>query len=222
MTEKTKNILSLNHTEAMDFFLKSEQYHGFELPEYFVFDDLLQNVKNAIGETPYEECLQEDMSPAQLPDVNLDILLNKDGRYAVRPIILANPFLYYFLVREICNEQSWARYAQNNPLTCPNLENISMIHYDDKLYAFGGKATTGEGEVAPFERFYCSIDNGLTWDPVSRSVTFPEDGSFRAFYESSHGNYSCTVDSEHFIWIIWENGALSRGRINRLGFAPKW
>lgn len=107
MTEKTKNILSLNHTGAMDFFLKSEQYHGFELPEYFVFDDLLQNVKNAIGETPYEECLQEDMSPAQLPDVNLDILLNKDGRYAVRPIILANPFLYYFLVREICNEQSW-------------------------------------------------------------------------------------------------------------------
>ncbi len=107
MTEKTKNILSLNHTEAMDFFLKSEQYHGFELPEYFVFDDLLQNVKNAIGETPYEECLQEGMSPAQLPDVNLDILLNKDGRYAVRPIILANPFLYYFLVREICNEQSW-------------------------------------------------------------------------------------------------------------------
>lgn len=107
MTEKTKNILSLIHTEAMDFFLKSEQYHGFELPEYFVFDDLLQNVKNAIGETPYEECLQEGMSPEQLPDVNLDILLNKDGRYAVRPIILANPFLYYFLVREICNEQSW-------------------------------------------------------------------------------------------------------------------
>lgn len=107
MTEKTKNILSLNHTEAMDFFLKSEQYHGFELPEYFVFDDLLQNVKNAVGKTPYEECLQEGMSPELLSDVNLDILLNKDGRYAVRPIILANPFLYYFLVRDICNEQSW-------------------------------------------------------------------------------------------------------------------
>ena len=107
MTEKTKNILSLNYTEAMDFFLKSEQYHGFELPEYFVFNDLLQNVKNAVGKTPYEECLQEGMSPELLSDVNLDILLNKDGRYAVRPIILANPFLYYFLVREICNEQSW-------------------------------------------------------------------------------------------------------------------
>lgn len=104
---KTKNILSLNSKEAMNFFLKSEQYHGFELPEYFVFDELLQTVKDTIGDTPYEECLQKDVSPEKLPDVNLDILLNKDGRYAVRPIMLANPFLYYFIVREICNEQSW-------------------------------------------------------------------------------------------------------------------
>ena len=107
MEEKTKNILSLNHKEAMDFFLKSEQYHGFELPEYFVFDELLQNVKEAVGDKPYEECLQEGLSPENLSGVNLDILLNKDGRYAVRPIILANPFLYCLLVREICNEKSW-------------------------------------------------------------------------------------------------------------------
>lgn len=76
-------------------------------PEYFVFDELLQKVKDTIGNIPYEECLQKDVSPEQLSDINLDILLNKDGRYAVRPIILANPFLYYFLVREITNEKSW-------------------------------------------------------------------------------------------------------------------
>ena len=40
--------------------------------------------------------------------MNLDILLNKDGRYAVRPIMIANPFLYYFLVREVCNKDNWA------------------------------------------------------------------------------------------------------------------
>ena len=108
----TKNILSLNHTEAMNFFLKSEQYHGFELPEYFVFDELLQNVRNAVDDTPFEKCLKKGVSPELLPGVNLDILLNKDGRYAVRPIILANPFLYYFLVREICNEQSWTVVKQ--------------------------------------------------------------------------------------------------------------
>lgn len=107
MIHKPKNILSLDSKEAMDFFLKSEQYHGFELPEYFEFDELLKKVKDTIGCIPYEECLQKDVSPEQFSDVNLDILLNKDGRYAVRPIILANPFLYYFLVREITNKQSW-------------------------------------------------------------------------------------------------------------------
>ena len=107
MAYETKNVLSLNSKDAMDFFLKSEQYHGFELPEYFVFDELLQNVKRIVEDTPYEECLQNGISPENLSNVNLDILLNKDGHYAVRPIVLANPFLYYFLVREICNESSW-------------------------------------------------------------------------------------------------------------------
>lgn len=107
MAYETKNVLSLDSKDAMDFFLKSEQYHGFELPEYFVFDELLQNVKRIVEDTPYEECLQNGISPENLSNVNLDILLNKDGHYAVRPIVLANPFLYYFLVREICNEQSW-------------------------------------------------------------------------------------------------------------------
>lgn len=102
-----KNILSLDSKEALNFFLKSGQYHGFELPEYFVFDELLQSIKETIGDMSYEDCLQEGIRPEHLPNVNLDILLNKDGRYAVRPVILANPFLYYFLVREVCCEQSW-------------------------------------------------------------------------------------------------------------------
>ena len=106
MSTKTKNILSLNHEEALDFFMKSEQFHGFELPEYFDFDVVLNHVKKTIGDKPYEECLT-DMSPDNIPDVNLDILLNKDGHYAVRPLILANPFLYYFLAREMCCPSGW-------------------------------------------------------------------------------------------------------------------
>lgn len=41
MANTTKNILSLNHEEMLDFFMKSEQAHDFELPEYFTFDDVL-------------------------------------------------------------------------------------------------------------------------------------------------------------------------------------
>ena len=107
MNKAARNILTLNHDEAMDFFMKSEQYHGFELPEYFSFDEVLKYVREKVRTIPYEECLKKGVSPDSLSDVNLDILLNKDGRYAVRPIILANPFLYYFLVREVCCESNW-------------------------------------------------------------------------------------------------------------------
>ena len=41
----TKNILTLESQEAMDFFMKSEQYHGFELPENFTFDKVLKHVR---------------------------------------------------------------------------------------------------------------------------------------------------------------------------------
>ena len=108
MNKKVQNVLSLTSDEALNFFMKSEQYHGFELPEYFVFDNVLRYVKDIVGDTPYEDCVKPNKLPDDLADVNFDILLNKDGRYAVRPIVLANPFLYYFLVREVCNEEGWA------------------------------------------------------------------------------------------------------------------
>ncbi len=108
MNKKVQNVLSLTSDEALNFFMKSEQYHGFELPEYFVFDNVLQYVKDIVGDLAYEDCVMPNKLPDDLADVNFDILLNKDGRYAVRPIVLANPFLYYFLVREVCNEEGWA------------------------------------------------------------------------------------------------------------------
>ena len=33
MAKTAKNILTLNHEEVMDFFMKSDQCHEFELPE---------------------------------------------------------------------------------------------------------------------------------------------------------------------------------------------
>lgn len=84
MTNETKNVLSLESKDAMDFFLKSEQYHGFELPEYFVFDELLQNVKNAIGDIPYEECIHDETSPENLSDVNLDYSIKTGAMQFVR------------------------------------------------------------------------------------------------------------------------------------------
>lgn len=120
-------------------------------------------------------------------------------------------------------DKQWEARMQNLPL--PNLENVSMIYYDGKLYAFGGACS--KPQVEAFSQFYYSIDNGLCWRPATTCMAFPDD--FSNLYAAHHGNYSCAVTPKlenvtskgNFIWIVWENGDISRGRINRLGFNPK-
>lgn len=122
------------------------------------------------------------------------------------------------------NDNKWEIRMQNLPL--PNLENVTMIYYDGKFYAFGGGyAKKG---IKPFSQFYCSTDNGLCWRPVTECMAFPKE--FGTLYTTHRGNYSCAVTPKlengtsrgNFIWIVWEDGSISRGRINRLGFTPKW
>lgn len=122
------------------------------------------------------------------------------------------------------SDNKWETRMQNLPL--PNLKNVTMIYYDEKLYAFGGESV--KPEVKPFSQFYCSTDNGLCWRPVTECMAFPAE--FSELYTAHNKNYSCAVtpklESEtsrgNFIWIVWEDGSICRGRINRLGFTPKW
>ena len=118
---------------------------------------------------------------------------------------------------QIDNEHEWvAMTYENNKELCPKFENPSIIHYNNKLYAFGGPAIDGT-ELHAFEQFYSSKDNGISWEPVTKVLAFPED--FKTAYEQAEGNYSCVVDNDKFIWIMWsKTGEVWRGRINKLGF----
>lgn len=99
---------------------------------------------------------------------------------------------------------------------CPKLENATLLRYDNKLYTFGGKGQDGEA-LTPFGRVYESVDNGITWAPITEQVMFPE--TFGDLYEQAEGEYSCVVDDEQRIWLMWSRtGEVWRGRINRLGF----
>lgn len=102
----TTFITALSSDEAVDFLMQSAQYHNFELPEYFDFNHVLDFVRKTIADKPYDDCIG-NVKAQDVDDVNLDMLLNKDGKYAVRPITLCNPFMYYFLVREICGKKNW-------------------------------------------------------------------------------------------------------------------
>lgn len=120
--EMKKLLTECTAAEAFDFLMADEQYHGFELPVYFNFNPVLRFVRDTVGDKSYEECLG-GQRPDNLDAVNLEFLLNKDGRYGVRPLTLTNPYLYYFLVRELCSESRWERIQQC--FSCFNVPHIA-------------------------------------------------------------------------------------------------
>ena len=60
MMKDGKYITSLNSEEALDFIMQSDQFHNFELPEYFDFTTVLQHVRSKVGELSYDECIAVD------------------------------------------------------------------------------------------------------------------------------------------------------------------
>ena len=134
-----------------------------------------------------------------------------------------------FAANRLSSENNWVAYdyAQADTFYCPNITDGTMIYYDKKLCAFGGfiNSLPHKEYRHPFSTIFISSDYGLSWEPAVRYIRFPES-SFAEKYEEGEAlgenSYSCAVDENHFIWIIWHNGYMSRGRINRLGFLPKW
>lgn len=104
--KKTKTILDLSAGEALDFLMQNDRYVTTEMPEYLNFDPVLAFAREHIGDTPIDKCVNK-VNPEDMADANYDIMLNKDGRYAVRVLSLSNPFLYYMLAREICAPEHW-------------------------------------------------------------------------------------------------------------------
>jgi len=95
---------------------------------------------------------------------------------------------------------------------CPKTSNMSIIYYNSKFYAFGGKGDTG------FNTFYAS-EEGRIWKEVEEKVCFPTSFAGR-------GEYSYVIDSNNFIWLIWsktaqKNDEIWKGRINSLGFTAQ-
>ena len=118
---------------------------------------------------------------------------------------------------QLGSENEWTPLTyDNNSYGCPKLENASIVRYNDKLYTFGG---SGEYHcnISPFNNFFESTDNGISWQAVTKKVMFPKE--FTHLYNEANGNYSCVIDNKQYIWIVWgQTGEVWRGRINKMGF----
>lgn len=105
--KNAKKVIELSADEALDFLMQNDQYVTTEMPEYLDFNPVLTFAREHIADTSIDKCVK-DVTPEDMAEANYDIMLNKDGKYAVRVLSLSNPFLYYMLAREICTPEHWA------------------------------------------------------------------------------------------------------------------
>lgn len=120
-----KRILELNHTEARQYLLKAESYFNFDLPKYFVFQNVIHQVSAQLNEHRLSDFYnsyinqagqQKATYPCDFENVNYIFLNNKDGKFAWRPFQLIHPALYVSLVHNLTDESNWnliiARFGQ--------------------------------------------------------------------------------------------------------------
>ena len=95
-------ITDLTSDEAQKFFLKQESYCKIELPPYFCFKKLLDDVALA------PLCIDSDRKKARKYEgLSYRIMDNKDGRYAWRPLEIIHPALYVSLLKKITEQHHW-------------------------------------------------------------------------------------------------------------------
>jgi RNA-directed DNA polymerase len=101
----SRSVLEMTHDEARAFFLKAESYCSLDLPPYFVFKELLEDLGNYLAKNPLPR--DRKTKPSNLDGVNHVILSNKDGKYAWRPLQLCHPAIYVKLVCDMTTEEHW-------------------------------------------------------------------------------------------------------------------
>lgn len=119
----------ISNEEANEFFLRQESYFNGELPSYFNFSKLLQEVNKIIKDKDINSFFEPNAKPSDFEDVNYMLVSNKDGKYAWRPLMLIHPILYVGLVNIITEKNNWdflTTILFQNSLTCTNIESVGI------------------------------------------------------------------------------------------------
>ena len=125
-----KSILELNNEDAKNLLLKQESYSNINLPDYFSFQSLLNNIDKELSGKKLSDFRTK--TPREFDNVNHKLLSNKDGKFAWRPFQLINPAIYVSLVSIITDKDSWITikdrfktFQSNERIECHSLPAIS-------------------------------------------------------------------------------------------------
>ena len=116
----------------------------------------------------------------------------------------------------LSNETEWVDYENDgSSYACPSLKGLSVVRFDNFLYALGGPGKADGVDVPAFSSFFISRDNGITWKRPSDFYQCMDEGLV-----GNESPFAVAVDSNNFIWIFnsGAEGAVRKCIINRLGF----
>lgn len=100
-----KKIIDMSAKEAKKYFLKSTSYFSMNLPEYFDFSDLLNDVELKINGNKLNNLWNN--KPEIYDNINYKFNQNKDGKYAWRMFQLIHPAIYIDIVNTITEANNW-------------------------------------------------------------------------------------------------------------------
>lgn len=116
---------------------------------------------------------------------------------------------------------TWADMSTPTDFSCPAMKNPSITYYGGLFHMMGG-----DFNIIRTSRV------GIEWNEAATKFRYPteikvtpgeeEDDKDTIEYISlfkDKGDYSLTIDTNHYIWIVWSSdGSVWRGRQNKLGF----
>lgn len=142
-----KKITNLSNIMARKFLLKEESYFTFDLPIYFTFTKLLQDISKKLENSNlsdfYSTYKENDNiktnDPKDFENVNYKLIHNKNGKYSWRLFQLIHPAIYVSLVHKMTEKANWdtilkkfEEYKNNNVVKCLSLPVISEDEKSDK------------------------------------------------------------------------------------------
>ena len=101
------NLLDMDNKLAEKFFLQGKNYCNLDIPEYYEFDSLLQDLNKKLNGKNLSDFNVPNIKIENLDNVNYKIMNNKDGKYAWRPFEIIHPALYVQLVKVITKKENW-------------------------------------------------------------------------------------------------------------------
>ena len=136
--QRRRSITVLSCVEARAFLLKGEEYCDLDLPKYFQFSNLLNDVANVLEGKNISDFMCRKKA-RNLDRVNHVVFNNKDGRYAWRRFELIHPALYVSLINEMTRPDHWdlicsrfRYFTENARIECLSLPVESMTSEKDK------------------------------------------------------------------------------------------